>query len=170
MAARRTLPAAIAELKKVSGEAKAILDVLRELAKDSKKVTQAQKSKITGLAKQLGKATSDAVKAQRDEEIAALKAAVKDLSNSLAIPGLPRSPRDSLRKMRVSKNARLARLSAKKATDFTGVLTKTHAEKLDKLVKAVKKDTAAKQFASAFLEGVVKIADLALTIAGKLAM
>jgi hypothetical protein len=41
---------------------------------------------------------------------------------------------------------------------------------MDELVRRVKKDTAQKKAAAAFLEGAVKIADLSLTIAGKLAL
>jgi len=164
-----SLEAHVETLKSVADDAKAIVKEMQSLAADAKKVTKAQKSRIARLASKLDDAAKQGARERRARDIKALTEFIETHEMSLSVVGLPKSVRDEIRADLMAKRARRARLRAQEATDFGGIQSKSKATELDALVKAVKRDTAKKQLAQAFLTSVVKIADVAITIAGKIA-
>jgi hypothetical protein len=68
------------------------------------------------------------------------------------------------------RRARRTRLRNLDATDFGGVLKADEVRQLEELVKAARQEVERKKLAAAFLGSVFKIGDLALTMAGKLAL
>lgn len=165
-----SLQESIKALKTVSAEAKQLFEVLKGLAEQDADATEAQKRQIAKLAEKLDAEARNAARARRDAEIQELTEIIQAHDETLTVPGLSHSTRDTVRAARQSAVARRGRLRAQAATDFGGILTKQVTDKLDDLVKKAKEDVARKKKAAAFLQGLVQVTDLALNIAGKLAM
>jgi hypothetical protein len=164
------LKQSVAALKAVSKDASSLKNALQTLAQAGKNATATQKSNLKSLATRLGAAAKDGARERRLAEIGQLSTTIKSHETSLSVPGLPSAIRRSIRSDLTALKARRVRLNARLGSDFGGVLTAAQIRRMDALVKKVKQDTAQKKAASAFLEGAEKIADLSLTIAGKLAL
>lgn len=65
---------------------------------------------------------------------------------------------------------RRARLLSRDATDFGGILRDGEVDQIVELVKRAKQEVRRKKLAAAFVNSAFRIADLALTLAGKFAM
>jgi hypothetical protein len=164
-----SLEGTIQKLKGISDEAKELFEVLRDLAKQQKDVTAKQKDKIKKLVDRLDKTSREAARERRRAEIQRLTEVIEAHDLSLTVPGLSSAAREAIRADRVAKLARRARLRAQEGTDFGGILTAREAGKIVDVAEKARKEVRTKKRAAAFLESTVKIADLALTIAGKLA-
>lgn len=165
-----SLDQSIRALKTVAGDAKELFAVLKGLAEQDEDAKKAQKDQITKLADKLDEETRKAARARRDVEIEQLTEIIDAHEITLSLPGLSQSTRDAVRADRQAHVARRGRLRARAGTDLGGVLTKQLADNLDELVKKVKKDVRSKKKAAAHLQGAIQTADIALRIAGKLAI
>ena len=110
---------------------------------------------------------SQLAKEQRREQIKELEKMVKQLESALATPGLPGSARAELQALKRKKRAQLVRLLARESMDFGGILTATQVERIKEVLKRAKQDVARKKKAAAFLATVIEVADISLSIVGK---
>ena len=99
-----------------------------------------------------------------------MNAVIADNDVVLQVSGLSKATRDAIKADRMAAVARRGRLNAQAGTDFGGILTKTVTEELAAVLKKARQEVKKKKKAAAFLQSAVKVADLALRIAGKLAM
>lgn len=165
-----SLDGVIKKLKDIADEAKQLFELLKNLAEQQENATAGQKDKIKQLADKLDTASREAARERRRAEIQQLTEVIEAHELTLTVPGLSSSAREAIRADRFAKLARRARLRAQEGTDFGAILTSREVEKIVDLVKKARREVRTKQRAAAFLESAVKIADVALTIAGKLAM
>ena len=101
------------------------------------------------------------------KEIKELEKMVKQLESALATSGLPRSARAELQALKRKKRAQLVRLLTRESMDFGGILTSTQVERIKEVLKRAKQDVARKKKAAAFLATVIEVADISLSIVGK---
>lgn len=160
----------IAKLREVGADAKTLFDTLKGLADQGRDARKTEKDKITGLLKRLDTASRAAARERRAAEIDRISDLIQVNETALTITGLSSSTRDALKADLMRLRARRTRLRNLAATDFGGILKADEVEQLEELVKAARKEVAEKKLAAAFLGSVFKIGDLALTMAGKLAI
>jgi hypothetical protein len=110
---------------------------------------------------------SQLAKQQRRERIEELEKSVEQLEGALATPGLPTSTRTQLQALKRRKRAQLVGLLARESMDFGGILTVTQVERIKDVLTRAKRDVATKKKAAAFLGTVMEVADISLSIVGK---
>ena len=160
----------IEKLKLVEEEAKQLFEALKQLANLNKDAKQSQKNKLKKLADDLDANARKASKERCEFEIQKLTTEIEQLDSLLAIIGIPKNVRDQAKAERGKKIARRGRLQGQCGTDFGGILTKTELQELDELLAKAKKEVQAKQKAAEFIQTTLKIADISLSIAAKLAI
>lgn len=160
----------IERLKYVEEEAKQLFEALKQLADLGKDAKQTQKNKLKKLADDLDENARKASKERCEFEIKKLTTEIEQLDSLLAIIGIPKNVRDQAKAERGRKIARRGRLQGKCGTDFGGILTKTELKELDELLAKANKEVQAKQKAAEFIQTALKIADISLSIAAKLAI
>ena len=165
-----SLTTTINKLKSVANDAKDLFDKLKDLADKGKEATKTQKDNIERLASKLDTESRNAARERLKADIEQLSDIIERNERILAVPGLSRNARDAVRADKVRKLAKRARLRATLGTDFAGILNANEVKKIVELVAKAKKEVRIKKFAADFLDSAVKIADLALRIAGKVAM
>ncbi len=165
-----SLTTTINKLKSIADDAKDLFDKLKDLADKGKDATKAQKDNIERLAIKLDTESRIAASERLNAEIEQLTDIIDRDNLILGIPGLSRTARDAVRADKVKTLARRARRRASLGTDFAGILNSNEVKKIVELVVKAKKEVKMKKFAADFLDSAVKIADLALSIAGKIAM
>jgi polyhydroxyalkanoate synthesis regulator phasin len=160
----------IEKLKGVEEEAKQLFEELKRLAGLGKDANKAQKNNLQKLADMLDENVRKASRERCEFEIEKLDKEIEKLGSLLAIIGLPKNIRDRAKAERGKKVARRGRLQGKLGSDFRGILTATEIKELDELVAKANKEVQAKVKAAEFLQTVLKIADISLSIAAKLAI
>ena len=165
-----SLEDSIAKLKDVGADAKNLFGVLKDLADQGRDARKTEKDKITGLVKKLDTTTRTAARERRAAEIEKLTELIDAGKTVLSITGLSSSTRNAVKADLIRLRSRRTRLRNLDATDFGGILKAEEVRKLEDLVKAARKEVQQKRLAAAFLGSVFKIGDLALTMAGKLAI
>ena len=115
--------------------------------------------------RELVKEASQRAKERRKVEIKAIEKLITGISDSLAVPGLSESTRKTLRNLRRRRRSQLLRLKSKEAMDFGGMLTPAQNKEIKDVLKRAKQDVARKKQATAFLGTLMRVADMALTIA-----
>ncbi len=165
-----SLEDSIAKLRDVGSDARGLFDVLKDLADQGRKARQTEKDKITRLVKKLDTTTRTAARERRAAEIEKLTELIDAGETVLSITGLSSSTRNAVKADLTRRRARRTRLRNLDATDFGGILKADEVRQLEDLVKAARKEVEQKKLAAAFLGSVFKIGDLALTMAGKLAI
>lgn len=165
-----SLEDSIAKLREVGADAKALFDVLKDLADQDRDARKTEKDKITGLVRKLDTMTRKAARERRSAEVEKLTELIDAGEGALSITGLSSSTRDTIKAELIRLRARRTRLRNLDATDFGGILKAEEVRQLEDLVKAARKEVQRKKLAAAFLGSVFKIGDLALTMAGKLAI
>ena len=165
-----SLEDSIAKLGDVAADAKSLFDVLKDLSEQGRNARQAEKDEITRLLAKLDTTTRTAARERRAAEIEKLTELIEAGETVLSITGLSSSTRDAVKADLTRRRARRTRLRNLDATDFGGVLKADEVQQLEELVKAARQEVERKKLAAAFLGSVFKIGDLALTMAGKLAL
>ena len=158
----------IAELRKIAEDARSLFEALMDLAGLGEKATGKQRRRIRGLAKKLDTVSLEASRTRRRKEIRKLEGVIQAHEITLDVPGLPRSAREVVRSDLIRKKARRTRLFNQGATDFGGILTLSEVERIVELTTRAEKEVERKEFAAEFLDLTFKIADLALSLAGRL--
>lgn len=165
-----SLETSIQTLTEIGGDIKGLFDVFTGLAAEGKETTAAQRKSFERLIGRLDTTARQASRERRDTEIAQLETVIDAHEKTLAVPGLPKSVRDALKADLIRKRSRRTRLQNLAATDFDGILTAEDVRELEELVAAAREEVAKKKFAAELLSSVMKAADLALSLAGKLAL
>jgi hypothetical protein len=163
-------PGLIDTVKSIGDEASRLVSVLTTKAAENADLTSRELKAIDKLVKQSEAALSEAsqlAKKQRQVQIAELEKMVKQLESAIATPGLPRTARADLQALKRRKRAQLVGLLARESMDFGGILTATQVEHIRDVLKRAKKDIARKKKAAAFLATVMEVADISLSIVGK---
>lgn len=158
----------INKLKSISDEAKSLFTQMKALADLGKNAKDAQKSKIMALANKLNVAANTAGRERLEKRLQELDKKITDLNLILQVDLSP-SARNDVRGELIKTRALSARLNAKRGLDFSGMLTSREVNSLVVLSRKTSRDAARKMKAAAFLASAVKIADLSLSIAAKLA-
>lgn len=112
---------------------------------------------------------SQRARERRQAQIKELQNLIDSLELALTTPGLSPTAREDLKRKRRNRLTQLARLQAKEALDFGGILTTARLEEITQVLREANRAVAQRKRAAAFLGSLLKIADLALGIAGKLA-
>jgi len=157
-------------LKGIEIEAKELFEQLIKLAELGKDTSKTQKNDIQKLADKLDENARKASRERCEFEIDKLSKEIDKIDCLLAVPGMTKEVRDIAKAERGKKVARRGRLRGKLGLDFGGILTATDVQVLDDLVVKAKKEVQTKRKAAAFLHTVLKIADISLSIASKLAI
>jgi len=163
-------PSLVDQVKAIADEASNLVSVLTTKVAANADLTSEELKAIDKLVKQSEAALSEAsqlAKKQRRVQIAELEKLVKQLEGALATPGLPGSARTELQALKRRKRAQLVGLLARESMDFGGILTVTQVERIKEVLKRAKKDVAQKKKAAAFLGTVMEVADISLSIVGK---
>ncbi len=163
-------PGLIDQVMSIGEDAASLVDVLTTKAADNADLTPGELAAIDKLVKQSEAALSEAsqlAKKQRREQIKELKKMVKQLESALATPGLPLTARTELQALKRRKRAQLVGLLARESMDFGGILSVTQVERIENVLKRAKKEVAQKKKAAAFLGIVMEVADISLSIVGK---
>lgn len=159
----------IQKLKDIASDAKALFDTLHDIASQGNDASADQVTELKQLADDLDTNAVDAAQARRKEDIAHLDEMIATRERALTVPGLPQSVIDDIKGDLAVNRARRARLSSQEGTDFSGILTSTEARKFEELIADVKREVRSRQVIGAMLASATKIADIALSIAAKLA-
>lgn len=160
------------KLKSIRAEIKALLEAMKPLAGQNKDAKESDRKKLEELIAELEKTANDAREVentQLNERIKELETDVNDLKVILAFPaGLTASEKSDLRNSLKSKTSQLALLRVKRGTDFRGLLNTKEIKRIGKLIEEAKKEVEKKKKAAALATAALKVADVALTILGKL--
>ncbi len=163
-------PGLIDTVKSIGADASKLVNVLTAKAAENADLTATERKAIEKLVKQSEAAMSEAsqlAKKQRREQIKELEKMVKQLESALATPGLPDSARSDLQALKRRKRAQLVGLLTRESMDFGGILSVTQVKHIEDVLKRAKKDIAQKKKAAAFLGTVMEVADISLSIVGK---
>ena len=88
---------------------------------------------------------------------------------TLTVQEHPQFVIDDIKSNLTVMRAKRSRLSSQEGTDFSGILSSADAKKFEELIADVKKEVRNRQVIGAMLASATKIADIAISIAGKLA-
>lgn len=160
----------VAELSAIAKAGQTLVEKLKPAAEARGSTPTAQRSALNALIKRAEKAEAAGKKLATDRveaQIKVLGTQIDSLSSALTITSLSSSTKNTLRARRRSLRAKRGRLNAKLATDFSGVLNATEAKQLAKLLRNARAAVARRKKAAQTLEAAMGIADLAITIAGK---
>jgi len=163
-------PSLIDQVKSIGEDASNLVDVLTAKAAANADLTSQELAAIDTLVKQSEAAMSEAsqlAKQQRRERIEELEKMVEQLEGALATPGLPTGTRTELQALKRRKRAQLVGLLARESMDFGGILTVTQVERIKDVLARAKRDVATRKKAAAFLGTVMEVADISLSIVGK---
>ena len=163
-------PGIIDQVKSIGEDASKLVGVLTAKAAANEDLTKSELSTIDALIKRSEAALTEAsqrAKEVRREQIKELEKMVAQLESALATPGLPASARADLQALKRRNRAQLVGLLARESMDFGGILTVTQVEHIKDVLKRAKKDVAQKKKAAAFLGTVMEVADISLSIVGK---
>ena len=163
-----SLEPSIAKLREIAKDARSLFEVLMELAGLGKKTTAIHRRKIERLAERLDTTSREASRDRRQQEIRELEGVIRAHECTLGVPGLPHSAREAVRADLIRKKARKTRLFNQEATDFGGILTGAEVERIVELTVRAEKEVEQREFAAEFLDLTFRIADLALSLAGRL--
>jgi hypothetical protein len=157
----------IEKLRMIAADARDLFHVLADLASLGKRATGRQRRKLERLAKSLDTVSREAARDRREKEIGALEDVVRAHQTTLEVPGLPRATRDVVRSDLIRKKARRTRLMNLEATDFGGVLTQAEVGRILEIAEKAEREVAGKEFAAELLDLTFRVADLALSLAGR---
>jgi hypothetical protein len=168
------LKKAVEDIKAIAEDAHELAGKLRDVLRDDPEAetTAKQRGELTRLitaAEKTRTALRAAAKAERAARIAELKDHIRVIKSSLATPGLTSDAQDRLDELLDTNQAELARLQNLDATDFSGLLPPEEFQQIAELLEAAKKEVQEKRKVAQALSIAVQAADLALTVAGKLA-
>jgi DNA uptake protein ComE-like DNA-binding protein len=168
------LKKAVEDIKGIASDARDLAEAFRKALKDDPEAetTAKQRAELTRLITEAEKtrtALRAAAKAERAQRIAELKEHVRDIKMSVGTPGLTAEAQDRLDDLLNVNQAELARLQSLDATDFSGLLPPEEFEEIAKLLEAAKREVQQKRRVAQALAIAVQAADVALTVAGKLA-
>ena len=159
----------ILKLKGIAADAKSIFDTLHSRASQGNAATTNETAALRQLANDLDTNAAQAAEARRGEDIAHLDEMIATYERTLTVPGLPPSVINDIKGDLTVKRAKRARLSSQIGTNFSGILTSAEAKKFEELIADVKQEVHRRQVIGAMLASATKIADIALSIAAKLA-
>ena len=160
------------ELTRIGDAAKKLAEGLKGKAEAKERVTNQQKTALGELVRRTANATEEArtlASADMRRRIKDLGAQIERAEAALSISGLEKSTRDILRARVRNLRAQRVRLNAQLGTDFAGLLTATKAREIEKLLARAKQEVKRKQKAAEAVETAMDMAEIAITIGGKLA-
>lgn len=160
-------------LQQLKKEADHLVDVTGKLV-DRLKAAEAVPDalKEQALSALLGEAEENRttlVAASRRARIEELTKEIDDAEAVLQEPGLDQGTRGTVKGERDANVAERAQLNAEAASDFAGVLTATEVQELSGLLAAARNEVAQKKQAAAAIAFAMKLADIALSVAAKVA-
>lgn len=162
-----SLEDSIAKLGAVAKDAATLFNELKDLGDAD--TTASQRSKIKKLVARLDTGSREASRERRKEEIAILGEVIAAHESSLTVPGIPSDVRALIKADLRTSRARRTRL-INQGTDFGGIVTDEQAAEIVDLVNTALDEVQRKRSASAFVGTLFKVGDLALSLAGKLAL
>lgn len=159
-------------VRTIAEDAREIVDLLTPKVVSNELLTAAELARIDALVARAGQVLEEAsalAQAQRQDEIAALRTLIRNIDTALAAPGLSRATTTLLRSLRRRRRSRLLRLQTRRAMQFGGILSVRQVREVHDVLARARRAVASKKKASAFVGTTMQIADLALSIAARLA-
>jgi len=160
----------IEEVSSIGKDAQALVAELQPKAQQGADLTNAELKKIDRLVKRSEAAMSAAevrAKERRKAQISELDKLINNITLSLGTPGLSQTAIDDLKRLKRNKLAQVVRLKTRAALDFGGILSPAEIKDIATVLKQAKADVAAKKKAAAVLGSILQIANLAISIVGK---
>jgi hypothetical protein len=165
-----SLEGTIKELREIAAGARQLTDVFKSLAAAGKEASASKTAKIQRLVDRLDTAARSGARKRREREIEQLTTVIDAYRLTLTVTGLSRATRETIEADLTRKLSRRTRLRNLQATDFGGVLSAAEARDLVELVRKAKAEVRAKKLAVSFLDSLLKIADVTLSLAGRFAL
>jgi hypothetical protein len=165
-----TTPGIIEAVKAIGEDAADLVALLSRKAADNADLSKRERVAIEELiarSEVVLNGASRIGKQRRREQIGSLEKLLKRLESALATPGLPADARRDLQRLKRSKRTQLVGLLSRESMDFGGILSVTQVEKIREVLTRAKQDVARKSKAAAFLGTLLEVADISLSIAGK---
>ena len=165
-------PALIDQVKGIAEDAARLVDVLATRAAADADLTPRELAAIDDLVTRSEAALSEAsqvARQRRREQISELEKIVKQTESALATPGLPASARAELQALKRRKRAQLVGLLARESMDFGGILSVAQVRRIEEVLRRARHEVARKKKAAAFLGIVLEVADISLSIVGRVA-
>jgi hypothetical protein len=160
-------------LESLAAEAKQLKEKLEGL-NGSADTSDADKSKLDGLfaklAQQIAAAASPEAAEARQTRMQQLDEAIKHIELVLASPAISLDTRDVLKEEREDKLVERARLAGEAGTNFSGVFPAEELADVKQKLLDAQREVQDKKKVAAGIEAALAVADVALTVAGKLGL
>lgn len=164
------LEEALDTLRAIAAEARELAAGIAAAAEAGEEAPAPHLESLRGLAERFDRTARLAARERRRREIRRLSAVISAHESTLALAGLSSDTREALRAQLVASRARRSRLRSQDATDFDGLLSAEEVEALEGLVERARDEARERAVAAAWLDVAYDMADLALTVAGRLAL
>lgn len=164
-------PGLIEVVKSIGQDAADLADILSRRAAADADLTKRERTAIETLIARSQSAMTEAsalAKERRREQIGELEKLIKSLESAIANLGSQPEARRELQALKRSKRAQLVGLLTRESMDFGGILTVTQVERIRDVLTRAKRDVARRKKAAAFLSTLMEVADLSVSIVGKL--